>query len=84
MFFESLLVQGLLGSAIGLVTPTAGYSIKKRADLSSFISSEVPVAYQGTLNNIGPEGSGAPGASAGIVVASPSQTNPDCTLTPIH
>ena len=46
--------------------------------LSSWLASESPVALQGVLDNIGSAGSGAPGAKAGIVVASPSKTNPDC------
>lgn len=47
-------------------------------DVASFIEAERPIALQGALNNIGPDGSGAAGASAGFVVASPSKTNPDC------
>lgn len=83
MFVERILLQGLLGSSIGLASPTIGHAIKKRADIGSFVSSESPIAYQGTLANIGPNGTGAPGASAGIVVASPSQSNPDCKFIPI-
>lgn len=80
MFLKQILVQSLVSSAVGLASPATGYGIKKRADLDSFITSESPIAYKGTLANIGPNGTGAPGASAGIVVASPSQSNPDCEL----
>ncbi|KAH8702377.1 putative glycosyl hydrolase, family 15 [Talaromyces proteolyticus] len=79
MLFKTALVQGLVGSA--LASPRISHSITKRADLESFISSESPIALQGTLNNIGSNGTGAPGANAGIVVASPSQTNPDYFYT---
>ena len=46
--------------------------------LDAFIASESPLALQGVLNNIGPNGSKAPGAGSGIVAASPSTSNPDC------
>jgi glucoamylase len=72
-----------MSSAIGLASPTIGHGIKKRADIDSFITTEGSIAYKGTLANIGPNGTGAPGASAGIVVASPSKTDPDCKFTPI-
>lgn len=47
--------------------------------LDQFISSESTTALQGVLANIGPDGSKVKGADSGIVVASPSQVNPDCT-----
>jgi hypothetical protein len=46
--------------------------------LNDFIASESPIALQGVLNNIGAAGSKAPGAAPGLVVASPSKSNPDC------
>lgn len=45
--------------------------------LTSWLASEAPIALQGVLNNIGNTGSKAGGASSGIVVASPSLTNPN-------
>lgn len=39
-------------------------------------------ALQSILNNIGTNGSAVSGASAGIVVASPSKTDPDCESIP--
>ena len=41
--------------------------------LSSFIISERSVAYRGVLENID-----SSGAVTGIVIASPSRSNPDC------
>jgi glucoamylase len=46
--------------------------------LSSWLAFENGVALQGILNNIGSSGSKAAGAKAGIIVASPSKSDPDC------
>jgi len=46
--------------------------------LDDFIASEGPIALQGVLNNIGSSGSKVAGAAPGLVVASPSKSNPDC------
>lgn len=48
------------------------------ATLEEQIEKENAIALQGVLNNIGPNGSQAPGASPGITVASPSTENPNC------
>lgn len=52
------------------------------SSLDSWMSSENPVALQGVLNNIGSAGSKAQGAAPGIVVASPSKSNPNCKWRP--
>ncbi len=49
------------------------------SSVDSFLATEAPIAIQGILDNIGPSGKDASGASAGIVIASPSKSNPDCT-----
>ncbi|KAF7185931.1 Glucoamylase [Pseudocercospora fuligena] len=49
--------------------------------LDSWLAAESPIALQGVLNNIGSSGSKASGASAGIIVASPSKSNPDYFYT---
>lgn len=46
--------------------------------LSSFIKFERPVAYRGVLENIGSSKAAAAEVSPGIVVASPSRSDPDC------
>lgn len=51
--------------------------IAKRS-ASSFLATEVPIALADMLCNIGSSGSCAAGADSGIVIASPSKTNPDC------
>jgi len=61
----------VLSGLTSLVPATLGQSI------TSYISTEQPIAKTNLLANIGASGSKAPGAKAGIVVASPSQTNPD-------
>jgi Mn2+/Fe2+ NRAMP family transporter len=74
-FLSALAV--LLGAAFALPSPE---NIQERAtgSLASWLSSENTVALQGVLANIGASGSKASGASAGVVVASPSKTNPNC------
>lgn len=57
---------------------------RQTASLSAFLTAESPIALQGVLNNIGSSGVDAPGADAGIVVASPDQTNPDCKSPKVH
>lgn len=47
-------------------------------DIASFIAAEKPIALQGVLNNIGPNGKLVPSAASGLVIASPSKLNPDC------
>lgn len=45
--------------------------------LESWLAAESPVALQGILANTGANGAKVAGAKSGIVVASPSKTNPD-------
>jgi hypothetical protein len=71
------LVSLLLSQAI------AAPSELRPRDVNSFVAEERPIALQGALNNIGPNGSRVAGAGP-FVVASPSKVNPDCTyLHPI-
>ncbi|GKT62133.1 glucoamylase P [Colletotrichum tofieldiae] len=51
------------------------------AGVDEFITQQRGIALEGTLNNIGPNGSFVRGASAGIVVASPSKADPDYFYT---
>lgn len=48
--------------------------------LESFIASETPKSLEGILDNIGPNGTQVEGAASGLVIASPSKVDPDCTL----
>lgn len=64
------------------VASAAGELIPKTdsSNLDDFISSEYLVALKGVLANIGPDGALVDGADSGIVVASPSKAEPDCTV----
>ncbi|KAF9737510.1 glucoamylase P (glycosyl hydrolase family 15) [Paraphaeosphaeria minitans] len=50
-------------------------------NLTSRIEAETTIALQGVLNNFGPDGSEAPGASAEVLIASPSTENPNYYYT---
>ena len=65
---------------IPIVNPLPLYPNEERTtgSLDDFITSESPIALQGVLNNVGSAGSLVAGAASGLVVASPSKTNPDC------
>jgi glucoamylase len=49
--------------------------------LDIWLATERVVARQGILNNIGSAGAYAANAKPGIVVASPSTSNPNCKLS---
>jgi glucoamylase len=51
---------------------------KRQASIDDFVKIQADISIKGVLANIGTDGSKAQGASAGIVVASPSRSNPDC------
>lgn len=50
-------------------------------DLDTFVEKQRAISVQGVLNNIGPDGSKASGAGAGVIIASPSTENPDYFYT---
>ncbi|KAJ7213877.1 glucoamylase [Mycena pura] len=56
-------------------------SVLAQTSVDSYIASESPIAKAGLLANIGPSGSKSEGAKAGVVIASPSETNPDYLFT---
>ena len=70
-----------LACALLLVGPASVSSISSlwTRDLDSFVAAERARAVQGILDNIGASGELAQGAEPGIVVASPSKANPNCT-----
>lgn len=64
---------------VPIVNPLAIFNEERATgSLDDFVASEGPIALQGVLNNIGYAGSKAMGAESGLVVASPSKSNPDC------
>lgn len=50
------------------------------ASLDAWLASETTVAREGILDNIGSSGAYAASAKPGIVIASPSTSNPDCEI----
>ncbi|KAI0035180.1 glycoside hydrolase family 15 protein [Vararia minispora EC-137] len=68
LFQYALALAGLSASALA-----------QSAD--SYIATEAPIAKAGLLANIGPSGSKASGAKSGIVIASPSTSNPNYLYT---
>jgi hypothetical protein len=50
----------------------------ERALIDDFIDTQRERSMTGVLDNLGPVGSKATGAPAGILVASPSRTDPNC------
>ncbi|KAK0464228.1 glucoamylase [Desarmillaria tabescens] len=49
--------------------------------VDAYVASESPIAKAGVLANIGPGGSKSSGAKTGVVIASPSNSNPDYLFT---
>ncbi|OBT51822.1 hypothetical protein VE04_06976 [Pseudogymnoascus sp. 24MN13] len=82
MLLKTVIAVEFLASSV-FATPALRHRFKRQSDsdVDSFIASEGPIAYKGVLSNIGSAGAGASGASAGIVVASPSKTDPDYFYT---
>jgi hypothetical protein len=72
-FVAALAATSLQGTAARLYV--------RQDNLPTAVENENTISLQGVLNNIGPEGSQAPGALAGVIVASPSTENPDCEYT---
>lgn len=52
--------------------------IRQDTTLDDWLNTEVTTSLTGILNNIGANGEWVPGASSGVVVASPSKEDPDC------
>ncbi|KAF8629839.1 hypothetical protein AX15_003205 [Amanita polypyramis BW_CC] len=59
----------------------AGFAWSQLSTVDAYYASESPIAKAGILANIGPSGSKSSGASAGIVIASPSTSNPNYLYT---
>ncbi|KAI1434612.1 family 15 glycosyl hydrolase [Xylaria sp. CBS 124048] len=60
-----------------LVLASAGVITPQADDLDTFIQKQRAISLQNVLNNIGPDGSKAPGASSGVIIASPSTVDPN-------
>ncbi|KAF5854936.1 hypothetical protein ETB97_010557 [Aspergillus alliaceus] len=75
--FNSCLRALALGSTVLAVQPI----LRQEASLDTWLSTEADVSRQAILNNIGADGEWAKGASSGVVIASPSKSDPDYFYT---
>ncbi|VBB76995.1 Putative Glycoside Hydrolase Family 15 [Podospora comata] len=73
---SNLALAGLLAAGQG-----ASASLIGAIQLEKFIKQETPIALQAVLDNIGPDGIKVPGAGRGLVIASPSTSDPDYFFT---
>ena len=71
----SLALGALTASACPTVPPSCP---RGSSAIDGFIDTEKIVALEQLLCNIGPDGCNAAGAAPGVVVASPSKSDPDC------
>lgn len=86
--FLPLLLSAVLSCTLlltsGHATPANEPELEKRLTFTSvadFSTFEYPIALSGLYANIGPNGSKASGAASGVVIASPSTSNPDYLYT---
>ncbi|CAK4030843.1 extracellular glucoamylase [Lecanosticta acicola] len=66
---------------LGTVLSLPANEVRATGSLDSWLAAESSIAVNGVLSNIGSMGSKVSGAKSGIVVASPSQSNPDYFYT---
>lgn len=69
-----LAVSSLVSKGVAQQPPTES--------LNDWLERQETIALQGISANIGPDGSRVLGASNGIIVASPSKSEPDCKYIP--
>jgi glucoamylase len=69
----------LLQTLCGLLAVNSAWA--QSSTVAAYIASQSPLAKAGLLANIGPSGSKASGALSGIVIASPSNVNPNYLYT---
>ncbi|KAG8752553.1 hypothetical protein FRC14_006949, partial [Serendipita sp. 396] len=93
MLFSTLLSFGCLAlfqaSSIAAIAPIdltfdKKSTIEKRltyTNVDDFAAFEYPIALTGLYANIGPSGSKSSGAKSGVIIASPSTSNPDYLYT---
>lgn len=71
----ALLLVGAQGSPVPQIDDA-----RQQTALDRFIEAQANVSINGVFANMGPDGSKAQGAAAGVVIASPSRSDPDCEL----
>ncbi|KAG9000988.1 hypothetical protein FRB90_011698, partial [Tulasnella sp. 427] len=70
-----------LSSASALKLPAEAEKRQLSSTVTSWVTTESPIAKAGLLANIGPDGAKDGGAASGVVIASPSTSNPDYLYT---
>lgn len=76
LLLGTFVFQSVLGRPDGTRVRREREVLKRSVD--SFVATESPIAFARLLCNIGSSGCAASGAASGVVVASPSKSNPDC------
>ncbi|KAH7324456.1 putative glucoamylase GMY2 [Stachybotrys elegans] len=83
-----MIAKSFLGTATAALALVLGLGqaepinrLRGRADLEDFIAAQSDISIAGVLANIGADGSKAPGVPPGVVVASPSRSDPDYWYT---
>lgn len=67
----------ILGSLLAKPVLSAPHTARQ-SSLESYLEAQEPISIQGVIDNIGGFGTKVDGASEGVVVASPSKSDPDC------
>ncbi|TRM63293.1 glycoside hydrolase family 15 and carbohydrate-binding module family 20 [Schizophyllum amplum] len=71
-----------LAIAVQLAVVSLSYLVRARSGMAdAYVASESPIAQAGILAAIGPDGANSGGAAAGVIVASPSSSDPDYLYT---
>ncbi|KAF2755745.1 Glucoamylase [Pseudovirgaria hyperparasitica] len=82
MLHNSLLTTAaVLGAFLTQTVSSFSQLSARQTSLETYLTNEEPIAYKGVLDNIGSAGAKVDGAQPGIVVASPSKTDPDYFFT---
>ncbi|CEL55684.1 glucoamylase [Rhizoctonia solani AG-1 IB] len=63
-------------AALALVPGRSGFE-RRQSAIDNYITTQTPISKAGVLANIGADGSKDQGAKSGVVIASPSKTDPD-------
>ncbi|CAE6447014.1 unnamed protein product [Rhizoctonia solani] len=63
-------------AALALVPGRSSFE-RRQSAIDTYITTQTPIAKAGVLANIGADGSKDQGAKSGVVIASPSKTDPD-------
>ena len=74
--YRALCAASLIGTALS--APAIEVQPRATGSLDAWLAKQTPYALESVFANIGADGAKVPGAGAGIAVASPSKSEPDC------